>query len=535
MPDRLPLTQHIDTLYPVARVLVGDADAPRLVRAVFRRAMHVPESKRPSDTEPWLIHLLLDVRAGKAATEIEAAASKEDAEEYLATENLVTDNVGAENAGAENVVEAESSDTGEPAARPDPSSPELDSADAKDAHVDHGEHKVTDNGGQDGEASAPETSSDTANASPLGAGSDETNRGEKETESDSSSTSPAGPLAAQPGLASSRGFRREVARSVAERALAVALAACSEQERALLTLHASGARPDTTLAPIAQTIAGDVGTALDEAYGELRAALRDVLTGPERMLIDTALPDTALESVLKAYVTTQYHPAPARLRSDVAGIVEKFRDDESERRSRSQMSKDDVLSVTLQRVGLTLVIVTVIAGAVYAGMSLVPSAPEPEPTQDTMSLVDLSTNQIGRVQALAQMQDPDTVAAQVRTEFGRRLRVPRIQQAGVSSVGVLDLGPAQVPAILYADSTVAQSPLPVIKTLVYSYALIDNLDGIASLDPKLRRGLETADSVMVRRSGDARVALWRNADDVFMTIATNSEGSAAALGKRIDP
>ena len=526
MPDRLPLTQHIDTLYPVARVLVGDADAPRLVQEVFRRAMHVPESKRPSDTEPWLIHLLLDVRAGKAATEMEAVASTEDAEEHLATESARCGKYREGGVFRRWRIRC----------APRPSKPGARFNRRSRAHVDHGEHKATDNGGRDGEASAPETSSDSRDASSRSADSDETNGArEREVESDSSSNSPASPLAAQPGLASSRGFRREVARSVAERALAVALAACSEQERALLTLHASGARPDSTLVPIAQTIAGDVGTALDESYGELRAALRDVLTGPERMLVDTALPDAALESVLKAYVTNQYHPAPARLRSDVAGIVEQSRDDESESRSRSQMSKDDVLSVTLQRVGLTLVIVTVIAGAVYAGMSLIPSAPEPEPTQDTMSLVDLSTNRIGRVQALAQVQDPDTVAARIRTEFGRRLRVPRIQQAGVSGVGVLDLGPAQVPAILYADSTVAQSPLPVIKTLVYSYALVDNLDDVADLDPELRRGLETADSVMVRMSGDARVALWRNADDVFITIATNTEGDATALGNRIEP
>lgn len=463
MPDRLPLTQHIDTLYPVARVLVGDAAAPRLVQEVFRRAMHVPDDQRPSDTEQWLVHLLLDVRAGKAAPE---ETDYDGGYTYM---------------GAQ---------------APDVSA--IDRSPADDTDDD--------------------SRGDTASA---------------ETSPVSSVTSPS----ARPELASSRGFRREVARTVAERALPVALAACSEQERALITLHASGSRPDSTLAPIAKTIAGDVGTALDEAYGELRAALRDVLTGPERMLIDTALPDAALESVLKAYVTNQYHPAPARLRSDVASIVEQSQDGESESRSRSQMSKDDVLSVTLQRVGLTILIVTVIAGAVYSGMWLIPSSSEPEtdPTPNTLSLIDLSTDRIGRVQALAQTQDADSVADRIRTEFGRRLRVPRIQQAGVSGVGVLDLGPVAVPVILYADSTVAQSPLPVIKTLVYSYALIDNLDGMADLDPELRRGLETADSVMVRTAGDARVALWRNADDVFVTIATNMDGDAETLGERVEP
>lgn len=497
MPDRLPLTQHIDTLYPVARVLVGDAAAPRLVEEVFRRAVHVPDDQRPSDTEPWLIHLLLDVRAGKAAPD----SPKRD----------TPDQDGGDQDGDE--LDGSELNTGET---------------AEDIALGDGDTDLPEAaGGYDVDLSSSDGSvriDDKAN--------DET----REDDADASLESPVTAPTARPDLASSRGFRREVARSVAERALPVALAACSEQERALLTLHASGARPDSTLAPIAQTIAGDVGTALDEAYGELRAALRDVLTGPERMLIDTALPDAALESVLKAYVTNQYHPAPARLRSDVAGIVERSQGKEdSPDAPHSRMAKDDVLSVTLKRVGLTLLIVTVIAGAVYGGMSLLPSAPDPEATDEPMSLVDLSANRISRVQALAQTPNPDTVAARIRAEFGRRLRVPRIQQAGLSGMGVLDLGPANVPAILYADSTVAQSPRPVIKTLVYSYALIDNLEGMADLDPELRRGLETADSVMVRTSGDARLALWRNADDVFVTVATNTNGDASDLGERIEP
>jgi DNA-directed RNA polymerase specialized sigma24 family protein len=508
MPDRLPLTQHIDTLYPVARVLVGDAAAPRLVQEVFRRAVHIPEDQRPSDTEQWLIHLLLDVRAGKAAPEI----AEENAADIHAAR---TDTAGEDTAGEDTAGEETRDDH---AAKED--APEEDVGGTAPDFVS----EATEYDGEPGSTNASESDSPSADLST----SRENSGGVDSNIKTSAET--------RPELASSRGFRREVARSVAERALPVALAACSEQERALLTLHASGARPDSTLAPIAKTIAGDVGTALDEAYGELRAALRDVLSGPERMLIDTALPDAAMESVLKAYVTNQYHPAPARLRSDVAGIVKQSRSgDDSEDRQRSRMSKDDLLSVTLQRVGLTLLIVTVIAGAVYAAVTLIPSTPEPEPTQGAMSLVELSANRIGRVQALAQTPDPDSVAATIRSEFGRRLRVPRIEQAGVSGVGVLDLGPAQVPAILYADSTVAQSPLPVIKTLVYSYALIDNLGGMADLEPELRRGLETADSVMVRTSGEARVALWRNADDVFVTIATNTDGDAADLGERVKP
>lgn len=437
MPGQLPLTQYLDTLYPVARVLVGDAAAPRLVQEAFRRATDTPDVDRPSDTEAWLIGLLLDIRAG--------------------------DGPG---------IELSSAST--------PSEPNPDNSGA-----------TTSNGPASSEA---------------------TNR----------------------KLSDTRGFRREVARSVAERALPVALAACSEQERALLTLHASGARPDTTLAPIAQTIAGDVGTALDEAYGELRAALRDVLTGPERMLIDTALPDAALESVLKAYVTDQYHPAPSRLRSDIAEIVARSTTDDAAESSQAPAPTGDPLSVHLQRIGLALLLLTVIGGGVYGAMSLF-SAPPPEASPEPESLLDLSARRIGEVQALAQTRDPDSASAHIRTAFDRRIRIPYIEAAGVSGVGVLDIASVSVPTILYADSTVTQSPLPVMKTLVYSYALIDRLRERAMLDKDIARGLETADSVMVRQTGQARFAIWRESDDIYVVLATNTPDDAVALGTRVRP
>ena len=435
MPGQLPLTQYLDTLYPVARVLVGDAAAPRLVQEAFRRAADTPDVDRPSDTEAWLIGLLLDIRAG--------------------------DGPGIELSSA-------------------PPAPNPDNTGA-----------TTSNGPASSEA---------------------TNR----------------------KLSDTRGFRREVARSVAERALPVALAACSEQERALLTLHASGARPDTTLAPIAQTIAGDVGTALDEAYGELRAALRDVLTGPERMLIDTALPDAALESVLKAYVTDQYHPAPSRLRSDIAEIVARNTTDDDAEPSQAPTSTGDPLAVHLQRIGLALLLLTVIGGGVYGAMSLF-SAPPPEASPEPESLLDLSARRIGEVQALAQTRDPDSASAHIRTAFDRRIRIPNIEAAGVSGVGVLSIASVSVPTILYADSTVTQDPLPVMKTLVYSYALIDRLRERATLDKDIARGLETADSVMVRQTGQARFAIWRESDDIYVVLATNTPDDADALGTRIRP
>ncbi|HHP7237368.1 hypothetical protein [Longibacter sp.] len=414
MSDRLPLTQHIDTLYPIARVLVGDATAPRLMRETFRRAAATPVEKRPADEEAWLVELILEVRAGEE-TDLDEDSDRSDNDD--------------------------------------------------------------------------------------------------------------------PPLAETRGFRREVARSVAERALPVALAACSEQERALLTLKASGARTDDVLMPIAKTIAEDIETAVDEAYGELRAALRDVLSGPERMLIDTALPDASLEEVLTAYVTDAYHPAPARLRSDVAAVVDR----ENARRQGDEADaptqrtpQEDRLTMHLRRTGVALLILLVIGGAAYGiAVSLTPSsgpAPQPTPT----SLVEFSVDRVDGVKPLLRSSDPDSIAAAIRDRFGRTVKIPQVRNARVVSVGALTVDTTTVPALLYADS----SGTGTITTYVYSYVLIDRISRIATLDNDLARGLDTADSILTRQSGEAQLSLWRQRDDIFVAV---SPSGGAPLSDRIRP
>ncbi|PEN13926.1 hypothetical protein CRI94_07675 [Longibacter salinarum] len=416
MSDRLPLTQHIDTLYPIARVLVGDKTAPRLIRETYRRASSTPVEERPDDVEAWLVQLILEVRAGEGTM------------------------------------------------------PVADDANVREA-------------------------------------------------------------ADKPSLADTRGFRHEVARGVAERALPVALAACSEQERALLTLYVSGTRTNDVLAPIAKTIASDIETALDEAYGELRAALRDILSGPERMLIDTALPDARLEEVLTAYVTDTYHPAPARLRSEVAALVRReaarLRGEEPDADS-LRKDRERRISVHLRRTGLALLILTVIGAAAYGAATWLTPTPTSDPPPASVSLTEFSAHQVSGVEPLVRSSDPDSIAAVIGNRFNRSVQIPTIDGARVTSIGALTVDSATVPVILYTDTTTTSS----ITTYVYSYALIDRVERIDKLDDDLARGLDTADSLISRRVDDTQISLWRHRDDIFVAV---TPAAVDSLAKRIRP
>lgn len=61
MPSDAPaLSEHLDTLYPLACVLAGPDTADTVVRHTFERAAATPVDARPEDTRSWLIQLLLD-------------------------------------------------------------------------------------------------------------------------------------------------------------------------------------------------------------------------------------------------------------------------------------------------------------------------------------------------------------------------------------------------------------------------------------------------------------------------------------------
>lgn len=62
-PASLPLTQHLDAVYAVARALVPAARADDLVAEAYRRAAARPPAARPADACAWLTRLLLEAHA----------------------------------------------------------------------------------------------------------------------------------------------------------------------------------------------------------------------------------------------------------------------------------------------------------------------------------------------------------------------------------------------------------------------------------------------------------------------------------------
>lgn len=336
-------------------------------------------------------------------------------------------------------------------------------------------------------------------------------------------------------------FRRDVAEETAERRLPVAFAACSVHERFILAIDVLGEPADDVLAAALDTSPSDARSARDQARSALRASLRDVLRGPERMLVDVALPDEVLRKHLRDLLLDRFHPAPTSLQSTVLEILERARTThagDSASTASSSIPGIETARTFLNRAldavrdGLSLrgliggvifllLVVAGIGGSSYL-FSSSPSTPAPR------SVVDLSADRADRVEVTLETNTPSRASAYLQQSFDRRVSVPEIDGASLQGVGRLPLSMGtDVPALLYADDEAGTQ----IVALAFNYALMDQLGDQATLDQDHRTRLTTNETLLSEQRGDQAVLLWRQRDDIFVVVAPNLQ--ADSLRSRI--
>lgn len=131
------------------------------------------------------------------------------------------------------------------------------------------------------------------------------------------------------------------------------------------------------------------------------------------------------------------------------------------------------------------------------------------------------------VETILETSEPEEVEDVLRSEFGYRLRAPRIVGTEIAAVGYWDAGrSSRIPVVTYSD------PLGDIQTaLVMNYALLDRVSETVYLDRSIRIELEQDRSYAVVSTNDDReVVIWREGDDIFLAVA---ESGASRLIPRI--
>ena len=331
-------------------------------------------------------------------------------------------------------------------------------------------------------------------------------------------------------------FRRAVAEQTAERMLPTAFAACSLHERFILAIDMLGDPPDEVLAAALDTTTTNARSVRDRARSALRASLRDVLKGPERMLVDVALPEDALRDQLRALLLDRFHPAPDALHATVSDVLERARakrDTESPETSSIARSLlppklaalDEWISVRGLIGGLAFVLVATfgLVGGNYLLSSTTPAHAPP-----SSSIIDFSVQRADRIDMSVDTEDPKEAAAYIRRTWNRRVSPPTIEGASLTGVGHLPakMG-ASVPVLRYRDRESRAELL----AFAFNYALMDTLGEQATLNRERRAKLAANQGLLSEQRRDRAVVLWRQRDDIFVIVAPDI--STSTLRSRI--
>ena len=314
-------------------------------------------------------------------------------------------------------------------------------------------------------------------------------------------------------------FRHTVAVETARRHLPVALAACSARQRFVLTLDVLDTDADT-LAAALDLEREDARSARDQARSALRASLRDVLNGPERMLVDVALPDDTLRRLLRDLLEDQFLPLPSALQHRVHQRLEAAA---SERSARTEDEADaptgGLWSALRQHLNSrTSILVGLVLVFIVGGLAGLAYFDTPSPSAPSQSIVAFSTQQAADLSSDRDTESPDEAAAFIQQTWDRRVSVPSIEGASLQGVGRRPLaGTAEVPALLYRDEERDTQ----IVAYVFNYALLDQVGDRIRLGSSLRDELAANEAPLTRQRAKQALVLWRQRDDIFVLVAPN--------------
>ncbi|WP_022834547.1 hypothetical protein [Salisaeta longa] len=268
----------------------------------------------------------------------------------------------------------------------------------------------------------------------------------------------------------------------------------------------------------------------DAVTTPLRRALRAVTPQGTHALLHSVA-DDRLYAVVRSVLEDYYHPAPSTLRASVASLVASAGTNaaaeasptNSDASTSPPSSTSALAFVPWRRLIAAVTALLVIGGSAWALMSFLEPAPAPTP-----DLLQLSVRRSETVRPVAPQPSPEAAAAYIRTTFGRRVSMPRIDGTRLTGVGTLRLGSTPVPAFVLNDTTTTMR----LVVYAYSYALFDALADRASVPREVRVVLEDSSAVFTRRYTDRGALAWRVRDDIFVAV---TPGPPARWRDRIRP
>jgi hypothetical protein len=135
----------------------------------------------------------------------------------------------------------------------------------------------------------------------------------------------------------------------------------------------------------------------------------------------------------------------------------------------------------------------------------------------TPSLTAFSAEQAGAVTPERTTTQPLEAEAYLDSTWGRQVRLPSIENAQLQGVGRLRApGNTEIPVVLYADDQEAR-----IAAFVYSYVLLDRLDGTVTLDTQVRSQLAQRNQLVADGKATGPGLLWRDRANIFVVVSSS--------------
>lgn len=346
------------------------------------------------------------------------------------------------------------------------------------------------------------------------------------------------PEAAPDGLAA---YRRSLAGAFLTRTLPTAFATLPPQERLVLVLCEVEGLSCADAGAVLDLDPAAVCHRLETARTVLMNLLRTSATPAERPLIETSLPEGALEEALRRLVQEGFAPLPPTLLPTLTASTPTpatYPDDVHHPDVRdSDVRHPDVrkrrvgrrvpvrASQPLGRLRRSIGALAIIGAAGLLGYLLtVPQTPQaPE-----VNLITLSARQAGDATDLAlRTNSPEQAERFVRDRLGWRLTVPSISGATLSGVGIEEVAPeVDVPVFVFSDQTTGRP----VTLYAYTYALLQRFGDRIELERDILRQIENDAHVDIHDLGEEKVLVWRHRDDIYVAV---TRSDAEALRQRI--
>lgn len=320
----------------------------------------------------------------------------------------------------------------------------------------------------------------------------------------------------------SRDFRRRAALRLTRQKLPAAFATLPAEARLLLLLCKVEQYSCADAGRVLDLTAEKACAQLDRAMQALRERLYENAAPAERALLEQALTDNTLRTVLRQMVASEFAAPPSSLREVATALgtpstptpKQPAEAAEATPQRRSDAGADGAtrssLSRRLQRAFLALLIIGFVGTTGYLAEQWLVSGPE-------TNVVALSVQETGHTQAALQTNSTAAAELFVREQLGQRLSIPSIEGASLQSVSIVEIASdVRIPVLRYEDTVFENSEEAFITTYVYTYALLGEHEDRLQLDREILRQIGDHNQAETRTIGDQAVLIWRDRDEIFV-------------------